>query len=124
MISVRKGYLPAAIIIITVFCFACSSKSSVPTEMIGIWKSVDADSSEVTIEFTPNSIVISSDLGVIENMITKIEAQQNQGSDTTLYSVYYSDRNKETNLMSVLYSPEDGGILRFKSQQDMRWKRF
>ncbi len=124
MISVRKYYLLAAVIVFTVLCFACSAKPTAPSEIIGIWKTGDEASAGVSIEFTPKKIIISSDLGVIENTITKIESQQGQASNTTLYSVYYSDRNKETNLMNVFYSPEDGGILKFKSQQDMIWKRF
>ncbi len=123
MISVRKRQLLVAIITCAMICAACSARPSVPSEIIGTWKAGDEDSAGVSIEFTSKTIIISSDLGVIENAITKINSEKGRLPDSTQYSVYYADRNKASNLMSILYSPEDGGTLRFKSEQDMVWKR-
>jgi hypothetical protein len=101
----------------------CSSGSTTPKELLGVWKTASPESAGVTIEFRPDKVIISSDLGVAENAITKVKREKGHLHNSTLYSIYYSDRFKETSLMNVLYTPEDGGVIRFKSEQDVLWKK-
>lgn len=102
---------------------SCSKSSNAPGEIIGIWKTQDRGSEGVSVEFRHDRIIISSDLGVMEDIITQVKSQKGHLHNTTLYSIYYSDQGGEKNLMNILYSPEDGGSLRFKSEQDTIWKR-
>jgi hypothetical protein len=123
MIS-RKAYaFTAAMIISTGLFLGCSSSSTAPREIQGVWKTQAEESADVSIEFTPGKIIISSDLGVVENTITKVKSEKGHLHNSMLHSIYYSDQFKETNLMNVLYSPEDGGVIRFKSEQDVIWKK-
>jgi hypothetical protein len=117
-----KAY--ATLFIIAVLtALGCSSSSSAPKELQGVWKTASPESAGVSIEFKPDRIIISSDLGVAENAITKVERRKGHLHNSTLYTIYYSDRFKETNLMNVLYTPGEGGVIRFKSEQDVLWKK-
>jgi hypothetical protein len=123
MKSNRAYFCLTAVVFFSVLVLGCSSSSTAPKEIQGTWRTGSPESAGVSIEFTPDKIIISSDFGVVENTITKVKSQKGHLHNSMLYSVYYSDRFRETNLMNVLYSPEDGGVLRFKSEQDVLWKR-
>jgi hypothetical protein len=124
---VMKSMRVSAFLVSAIFAagllLGCSSQPAAPKEIQGVWKTASPESAGVSIEFTPNKIIISSELGVVENAITKVKSQKGHLHGSMLYSIFYSDRFKETNLMNVLYSPEDGGVLRFKSEQDVVWKK-
>lgn len=109
--------------IIVFLVSGCSSDSTAPKQIQGVWKTGSPESAGVSIEFTRDRIIISSELGVVENAITKVKSRKGHLHNSMLYSIYYSDRFKETNLMNVLYSPDDGGVIRFKSEQDVLWKK-
>ncbi|HNY64064.1 MAG TPA: hypothetical protein PKM41_01415 [Deltaproteobacteria bacterium] len=123
MVSKKACVLAAAAIIATGLFLGCSSSPEAPKEIQGVWKTLSEESADVAIEFTPEKIIISSETGVVENTITRVKAEKGHLHNSMLYSIYYSDQFKETNLMNVLYSPEDGGTIRFKSEQDVVWKK-
>jgi hypothetical protein len=123
MKSIRAYVFLASVIFAAGLVLSCSSDTAAPKEILGVWKTTSPESAGVSIEFTPDKIIISSDLGVAENAITKVKSQKGHLHGSMLYSIFYSDRFKEANLMNVLYSPEDGGVLRFKSEQDVIWKK-
>jgi hypothetical protein len=106
---------------------SCSGRSTVsstvPNEIIGVWTTQSKESAGVSIEFKEKSVIISSDLGVVENSVVKVKSEKGSTEDSMLYSIYYSDRGKKTNLMEVVYFPEQGGTIRFKSDPSMAWKR-
>lgn len=118
-----KAYSFLAVMALIVALFLGCSSSTAPKEIQGRWTTESPESAGVSIEFTADKIIISSDLGVVENTITSVKSQKGHLHNSMLYVIYYSDRFKETNLMNVLYSPEGGGVLRFKSEQDVLWKK-
>jgi len=119
------------IFVIAVLCAGmlpgCSERpaesSTVPGEIVGVWTTQNKESAGVSIEFKEKSVIISSDLGVVENSVTKVNSEKGAADGSTLYSISYSDRGKKTNLMEVVYLPEQGGAIRFKSDPSMAWKR-
>ncbi len=123
MKTMRAHSFLAALVFFAGIALGCSSGAQVPQELQGTWKTVSPESAGVSIEFTPDRVIISSDFGVVENTVTKVTSRKERLHNSRLYSVYYSDRLKETNLMNVLYTPEGGGTLRFESEQDVVWKK-
>lgn len=119
------------ILAVAVLCagifLSCSERSTesstVPGEIVGVWTTENNESAGVSIEFREKSIIISSDLGVVENSVVKVKSEKGAAGESKLYSIFYSDRNKKTNLMEVVYFPEDGGTIRFKSDPSMVWKK-
>lgn len=123
MKTMRAHAFLAALVFFTGLVLGCSASAGVPQEIQGTWKTVSPESAGVSIEFTPDRVIISSDFGVMENTVTKVTSRKEHLHNSRLYSIYYADRLKETNLMNILYTPEGGGTLRFKSEQDVVWKR-
>lgn len=123
MKPMRAHSFLAALVFFAGMALGCSSSTQVPRELQGTWKTMSQESAGVSIEFTPDRVIISSDFGVVENTVTKVTSRKERLHNSRLYSVYYSDRLKETSLMDVLYTPEGGGTLRFKSEQDVVWKK-
>ena len=123
MKPMRAHSFLAALVFFAGMALGCSSSTQVPRELQGTWKTMSQESAGVSIEFTPDRVIISSDFGVVENTVTKVTSRKEHLHNSRLYSVYYSDRLKETSLMDVLYTPEGGGTLRFKSEQDVVWKK-
>jgi hypothetical protein len=124
----HKSYrlLMAAVVSVGLL-LSCSGRSTVsstvPKEIVGVWTTQNKESAGVSIEFREKSVIISSDLGVVENSVVKVKSEKGSTEDSILYSIYYSDRGKKTNLMEVIYFPEQGGTIRFKSDPSMAWKR-
>ncbi len=118
-------------VVIAVLCAGmlsgCSERptesSTMPGDIIGIWTTQNRESAGVSIEFREKSVIISSDLGVVENAVTKVRSEKDVEGGGTLYSISYSDKGRKTNLMEVVYFPEQGGTIRFKSDPSMAWKK-
>ncbi|HQG31992.1 MAG TPA: hypothetical protein PLA83_08690 [Deltaproteobacteria bacterium] len=119
------------VFVIAVLCAGilpgCSDRptesSTVPAEIIGVWTTQNQESAGVSIEFKERSVIISSDLGVVENSVTKVKSEKGAAGGSTLYSISYSDKGGKTNLMEVVYFPEQEGTIRFKSDPSMAWKK-
>ncbi|HNR51333.1 MAG TPA: hypothetical protein PLE36_12840 [Deltaproteobacteria bacterium] len=118
---------PTALLISAVVAAAllacCTGSSTAPDALIGVWTTDAEESADVSIEFSRDRLVISSDTGVFENSIEKVKAEKGDVPGVVLYNVYYLDRDGETNLMSFFYAPEEGGAICFKSERDVEWKK-
>jgi hypothetical protein len=105
------------------FFAGCTGSSTAPEELIGVWTTDAEGYTGESIEFSRDRLIVSSDTSVFENSIEKVKTDKSGLPDTTLYTVYYLDRDGEMNLMNLFYSSEGGGLLRFKSEQDIAWKK-
>ncbi|HON37627.1 MAG TPA: hypothetical protein PLY57_02525 [Deltaproteobacteria bacterium] len=113
----------AFVVVSMAFLAGCNTSSTIPEGLIGVWQTDEEESADVTFDFSRERIVISSGTGVFEYTVEKVEEDKGHLYQSTLYSIYYLDRDGEINLMHLLYSPEDGGIIRFKSDQDVVWRK-
>ncbi|MBN2297865.1 MAG: hypothetical protein JXM72_04700 [Deltaproteobacteria bacterium] len=115
------------IIVISISCILfmqCSSSSTSPLETVGLWTTINEDYAGETIEFTPETITMSSaSQRVLEYTIDKVTSEKGPVSDSTLYTFHYTDKAGNRNLFNLIYTSEDGGTLMFKSEQDILWKR-
>ncbi len=121
----RTFFLLSMVFVVVPMAFlaGCNTSPTIPEGLVGVWQTDEKESAEVTFDFSRERIVISSGTGVFEYTVEKVEAEKGHLYNTTLYSIYYLDRDGETNLMNLLYSPEEGGIIRFKSEQDKVWRK-
>lgn len=108
----------------SVLCMQCSSSSTPPVEIVGVWTTLDENYAGESIEFTSGMIIMNSgSRGVFEYTIDKVKSGKGHLYKSTLYTLYYTDQSGEKNLLNLIYTPEDGGTLMFKSEQDIFWKR-
>ncbi len=130
MLSFRNYFILLLAILMASGIVGCSKAASpekaiveVPRDIMGTWKTQNDESAGVLIEFKAKSLIISSDLGVIENPVVKVESAKGTDGKSTQYSISYTERGGKTTIMDVIFSPANGGELRFKSDQVMVWKR-
>ena len=91
---------------------------------MGTWATSDVHYAGETIEFTAQRIIMSSgSQGEFEYRIGKVTSEKGHLYNSTLFTFYYTDQSGEKNLLNLIYTPEDGGTLLFKSEQDIVWKR-
>ena len=123
--SMTKTYVSVlAVIISSILCMQCSNSSTPPMEIVGVWTTPDENYAGESIEFTSGMIIMNSvSRGVFEYTIDKVKSKEGHLYNSTLYTVYYTDQSGEKNLLNLIYTPEEGGTLMFKSEQDIFWKR-
>ena len=121
----KNSCLVVLIICVTsVLCMQCSNSSTPPVEIAGVWTSLDENYAGESIEITSGMIIMSSvSRGVFKYTIDKVKSGEGHLYNSTLYTVYYIDKSGGKNLLNLIYTPEDGGTLMFKSEQDIFWKR-
>lgn len=110
--------------ILSLLCMQCTGSSTSPVEITGTWATSDEHYTGETIEIASDKIVMSSESqGVFLYSIDTVRSQKDHLNNNTLYTITYTDQSGEKNLLNLIYIPEDGGALLFKSEQEVVWKR-
>ncbi len=96
-------------------------RGMVPEEVIGTWTTTDSDYADRAFEIRKSSVVFhtgGSDYTV--HLIETVEVEDLDGP--ILVTIYYS-QDLGTNIFSFYYDPIDGGVITFRNQRDMEWRR-
>ena len=110
--------------ILSLLCIQCSGSSASPVEIVGTWATSDEHYTGETIEIAADTIIMSSkSQGVFVYTIEKVTSEKGHLHNSTLYTITYTDQSGEKNLLNLIYIPEDGGTLLFKSEREVVWKR-
>ena len=114
-----------ALAILTSF-LTCQSKenSTVPDELAGVWKTSVLKYKNCFFELNKD-IIIFANGNLLENrdvnFISKIESTPKEGQ--ILYSIYYVNLEDKKFKFSFYYDPSNGGIIRFKNQEKIEWRK-
>jgi hypothetical protein len=125
MLMKLKRILIAIAILTT--CFGCQTRNkTTAAELVGVWKTSAPKYEDRYLVITNNQMVFrSGEQDITVNTITNIEKVQ-QENYWILYTVdCENDENKkeQKQTISFYYSPDKGGIIKFKNQEGMEWKR-
>ena len=121
--KIKAAFLAFAIL--TSF-LACQSNenSTVPDELTGVWKTSVLKYENCFFELNKN-IIIFANGNLLQNrdvnFILKIESTPKEGQ--ILYSIYYENLEDKNFKFSFYYDPSDGGIIRFKNQEKIEWRK-
>lgn len=104
--------------------FGCQSKDSttVPGELVGVWKTSAPKYKGCYFELTQDSIIFANvPLSArTNNSISKIEKLHGSGKEI-FYTIHYEDREGLGYKFSFFYDPSRGGTLRLKNQRGVVW---
>ena len=112
-------------IVVLVACLGCPSKiTSVPENLIGIWRTESPNYADRIFELRKNEVVFQIGEGKFDtNRITSIEKEEDQKEKKILYILSYKgEKGRETKFLFYHY-PEERGVIRFKNQQEMVWTK-
>jgi len=107
------------------FFFGCQSKGSkiVPGELRGIWKTTAPKYIDCYFELTEGEIIFANENFLDEmkiNYISNIE--KIIPGKRILYTINYVDDEESEYELTFYYDPSRGSI-RFKNQQQIKWKK-
>ena len=120
-----KGFC-SALIIIFVALLGCQSKdsSTLPNELLGVWKTAAPKYKDCSFVLKEGFIIyISGNLleNIDVNFISRIEKTPRDAG--IFYTLHCLKSKGQEFIVSFYYYPEEGGIIRFKNQNRIDWKK-
>jgi hypothetical protein len=92
-----------------------------PEEVLGTWTTTDQDYVDRAFEIRSNSVVFyTGESSYTVHLIETVEVDDMDGP--LLVTINYA-QDGGLNTFSFYYEPADGGVITFKNQRDMKWKR-
>ena len=120
----RKTTTGLILIFLSVFIIQCTGSKTLPPDLSGRWTTDDEAFSGEFIEISTGNLVFGSESeGSFNYRIKRVESEKGPIHNSTLFRITCTDESGEENTFSFIFSPEDGGTLRYKSSQDTLWKR-
>jgi hypothetical protein len=107
---------------IGVFLIQCSDMKSLPPAIAGKWETADPAYQGEYIDITTGTLTFGKTQESFTYRIVKVK-EEKAHQRNTFYSVFCKDEAGQDNLFTFIYSNEDGGTLRQKSNTDLIWKR-
>jgi hypothetical protein len=108
-----------------VFLVACQSGqgSNVPKHLLGVWKTTHPKYADRFFEIRNDRILIfGTGDGAFElHALEEIEVGHEEGF--VLYRLTHLNHHGQRYTLALLYEPAHGGLLRFKNQRDVAWKK-
>ncbi|MCZ6879009.1 MAG: hypothetical protein O7G29_12790 [Acidobacteria bacterium] len=114
-----KGFLVAVAIFITFLGCQHRQLSSVPEDLIGVWKTAERKYSDRYFELKKDRIIFATGgWGVTAHPIDRIEERRENGN--LLYIIYYPNGPGDEIEFSFYYDPTQR-VIRFKNQEQFEW---
>ena len=111
------------LILMTFFIMTACAESQMPNNLMGVWvskheryKHCFMEIKRDTIVFGANSTVV--DAGTVEKVSRKTNGAQSE------YLVTYANQENGHFSVTLVYSEESGGTLKFQNQPQVVWHRF
>ena len=105
---------------------ACQSKENkvVSDELVGVWKTSAPKYKDCFLEFNKNFVLFVNG-SLLENIdVNFISNIENTRIGTQLlYNIYYENLESQEFKLSFYYDPSNGGVIRFKNQEKIEWRR-
>ncbi len=96
--------------------------TTVPADLIGVWRTVAPQYADTFLQFTANGVTFGR--GEYTDDSYAIVNIENVSEDSrTLYIISYNDLDSEEYKLSFYYDPANGGLITFKNQEHLIWAR-
>lgn len=97
--------------------------NNVPDYLVGVWKTPAPGYANNSMEIRKHAVLFETAPSVFAvNPVVNVEVSGADGED--LYTLHYSgDESGKEYTLSFYYYPENGGLIRFKGQKNLEWKR-
>jgi hypothetical protein len=103
-----------------VFVAGCQQNTTVPRQLIGIWKTNAPEYADRYIRIDEYLLVLGVGDGVdVTNYIQNIDEEDRPNG--TLYTIRYKDPEEEKWDLKFLYSPAEGGVIRLQNKEEL-WR--
>jgi hypothetical protein len=120
----KKTRFIAVLITLIVFGWQCGNNEISSDDLIGVWKTSEPKYTDRSFEITKGTITFGIGEGNFEiYSIKKIRMEKIAEEKSILYTIYYENSDGDENIFAFYYTPEKGGIIRFKNQRQIEWEK-
>jgi predicted transcriptional regulator with HTH domain len=103
---------------------SCAKICTTPKELIGIWKATDIRYSGTSFEIKKGAITFQDKNGGINSYrIVEIKREFMRDEKWVRYTLCYLDNNLKTMEFPFYFLSSDEGMIRFKNQPSLIWKK-
>ena len=102
---------------------SCTRETEVAIDrFLGVWETAEPKYEDRFLEIDEATIAFgtgdgNSNIFFVDRVIQRVE------ENTTVYTISYTDVEGSLFKLAFYYSPEYGGVVRFKNQQEIEWTR-
>lgn len=118
-----KSILWGLILILMVFGSQCKKNKIIDDEMLGIWKTASHKYKDTYFELKRNELCFGTAEGSVNVYIISEIKKQKENEDWSLYTISYIDEALKKSKFIFYYSSANDGLIRFKHQPTMVWKK-
>lgn len=117
-----KKILVALAILTTLLGCQPAKNTTLPDDLVGVWKTSAPKYSDRSLEFTKDSIIFGTGKGNVDtHPIANIETIRED--NTILYTISHLNREGHEYTLSFYYDPANGGVIRLKNQKTIAWTK-
>jgi hypothetical protein len=119
------SWLLVLVLCITLFGCQAAKKTTIPQDMDNIWGMWRASAEQYAdrfLDITRGSLILGTGEGrVALHPIRRIEKTYENGD--ILYTIIYLNEQEQAYKLSFYYLPDNGGLIWFKHQKQIEWRR-
>jgi len=119
-----KRGLVALTLLILFFGCQRGGFTTIPNELIGVWKTWAPKYAKCSMEITNYTITfLDGDEHININTIKDVKKEKTSYENRILYTIYYVNQEGDEYKCSLYYDPAHNGELRFKNEQEIMWTK-
>ena len=114
----------SVLVTVLMLLLGCQSRkpSAVPDELVGVWKTLNAQYADRSFEITQTSIIFSTGDGQID-FYPIAAAEQVREGEALLYTILYLNEARQEYRFTFYFEPSNGGVIRWKNKRDIEWAK-
>ena len=118
-----KSILLVMILILIAFSVQCKENTVIADDMLGIWKTTSHKYKDTYFELKRNEVCFGTVEGSVNSYIISEIDKKKENADWSLYTIFYRDESLKKSELTFYYSFANDGIIRFKNQPTLVWKK-
>jgi len=112
------------ICLIVLSTIKCGKETSVPDDLIGVWKTTAPTYADRFFEIKKDEVIFGTGEGNFDTYpISEIKTEKDPREQGTLCTLYYKNIEGQEYKFFFYYDPANQGTIRFKNQQEMIWTK-
>jgi hypothetical protein len=120
--KLRWIIIGSAILVVAFVLFLPERPKPLPDELVGVWTTSDPRYADRHLDLTKATIIFGTGKESIDtNFISNVEKRLQDKA--ILYTIYFHRVGGPEDRVSFYYDPANGGIIRFKNQEHIDWKK-
>ena len=120
--KLRWIIIGSAILLVAFLVFLPERPTPLPDELVGVWTTSHPKYADRYLDLTKATIIFGTGKESIDtNFISNVE--KTLQDKAILYTIYFHRVGGPEDKVSFYYDPANGGIIRFKNQKHIDWKK-